>query len=117
MAEAPAVFALRVPVRGVGSFDRARAGEESDGRAHRLDIPGVDGDNDRGSGLALSTAGVRVKESSGKDANVLRIEDRLRQARERFVGVFREEGEGKGVDGELGLVGGEAEGQPGSVSH
>jgi len=34
-----------------------------------------------------------------------------------FVRVFWKEGDGERVDGELGHVGGEAEGQPGRVSH
>jgi len=77
----------------------------------------VDGDNDRGGSLALPGAGVWVKESSGEYADVLGVEDRLREAREQFVRVFREEGDGERVNGELGFVGGEAKGQPGRVSH
>jgi len=60
---------------------------------------------------------VWVDESGGEDANVLGVEDRLRKARVEFIRVLRPESEGEGVDGELGFVGGEAEGQPWRVSH
>jgi len=55
----------------------------------------VDGDNDRGGSLALPGAGDWVKESSGQYADVLGVEDRLREAREEFVRIFREEGHGE----------------------
>ena len=53
----------------------------------------------------------------GEDSNVLGVENRRREAGEEFVLVLREEGDSEGVDGELGFVGGEAEGQPGRLSH
>jgi len=60
---------------------------------------------------------VRVEIPGGEDANVFGVEDRLGKAGEEFVRVLWEERDGKGVDGELGLVGGEAEAQPGGLSH
>jgi len=39
---APAVLALRVPIRGVSSLDRPQAGEEAYGGVHCWDVPGVD---------------------------------------------------------------------------
>jgi len=73
--------------------------------------------DDNGSGrLALSGSSVGVEESGGEDANVLGVEYRLRKAREEFVRVLRAEGDGDRVDGELGFVGGEVEGQPGSLT-
>jgi len=77
----------------------------------------VDGDNNRGGSLALPRVGVWVEKSSGEDADVLGVEDRLSEAREKFARILREERDGERVDGELGFVGGEAKGQPGRVSH
>jgi len=77
----------------------------------------MDGDDNGRGSLTHPGLGVRVEVSGGEDAYVLGVEDRLRKAGEKFVRVFREEGTGEGVDGKLGLVGGEAEGQPGRFSH
>jgi len=77
----------------------------------------VDRDNNGRGGLTFPGTSVRVEVSGGEDANVLGVEDRLRKAGEEFVWVFGEEGDGEGVNGELGFVGGEAEGQPGSSTH
>ena len=60
---------------------------------------------------------VRVEKPSGEDPYVLRVEDRFREAGEEFIRVLQEEGNGEGVYGELDLVGGEAEGQPGGLAH
>jgi len=60
---------------------------------------------------------VRVEISGGEDAYVFGVEDRLREAGEEFLRVLRKERDGEGVDGKLGLVGSEAEGQPGRFSH
>jgi len=117
MAVAPAVLALSVPVGGVGALNRARPGEESDCGAQRGNVPGMDGDIDGGGSLTLPGPCVRVEVSGGEDANVLGVEDRLRETGKQFLGVFREKGERERVDGELCFVGGEAEGQPGRVSH
>ena len=57
------------------------------------------------------------QESDGEDAYVFGVEDPLREAGKDFIRVFREEGDGEGVDGELGLVGGEGEGQPGRLTN
>jgi len=92
-------------------------GEEADRGAHCLDVPGVAGDNDAGGKLALSGLPVRVEISGGEDTYVFGVEDRLREAGEEFVPVLREVSDGEGVDGELGLVVGEVEGQPGRLSH
>jgi len=117
VSETPAVLALCVPVRGICSFNRPRAGEKAYGGAHCWDVSGMDGDNNGGGSLTHPGLGVRVEVSGGEDAYVLGVEDRLRKAGEKLVGVFREEGNGEGVDGKLGFVGGEAEGQPGRFSH
>jgi len=77
----------------------------------------VDGDHDGGGRLALPGLCVGIEISGGEDANVLRVEDRLCNAREELLRVLREEGDWEGVDGELCLVWGEAEGQPGRLAH
>jgi len=46
MAVDPAVLALRVPIGGVGAFNCARSGEETNRGAHCGDVSGVDGDDD-----------------------------------------------------------------------
>jgi len=113
----PAVLTLCIPIGGVCAFDRPRAGEKAYGGTHCWDVTGMDGDDDGGGSLTHPGLGVRVKESGGEDAYVLGVEDPLREAGEMFVRVLREESNGEGVDGKLGLVGGEAEGQPGRFSH
>jgi len=117
VSEAPAVFALRVPIGRVGALNHSRAGEEAYGGAHCWDVPGVDRDDNGGSGLAFPEVSVRVEVSGGEDAYVFGVEDRLRTTGEEFVRIFGEEDDGEGVDGELGFVGGEAEGQPGSFAY
>jgi len=117
VSETPAVLTLCVPIRGVCAFDRPRAGEKAYGRAHCWDVAGVDGDDNGGGSLPYPGLGVRVEVSGGEDAYVLGVEDRLRKAGAKFIRVFGEEGNGEGVDGKLGFVGGEAEGQPGRISH
>jgi len=77
----------------------------------------VDGENDRGGSLALSGARVWVTESGSEYADVLGVEDRLRESWEELVRILREEGDGERMDGELGFVRGEAKGQPGRVSY
>jgi len=47
----------------------------------------------------------------------LRVEDRCREIREELFRVLREESEREGVDGVLSFVGGEAERQPGRLTH
>jgi len=113
----PAVLTLCIPIGGVCAFDRPSTGEKAYGGTHCWDVTGMDGDNDRGGSLTHPGLGVRVKVSGGEDAYVLGVEDRLRMAWEKLVRVFGEEGNGEGVDGKLGLVGGEASGQPGRFSH
>ena len=54
--------------------------------------------------------------SSGEDAYVLGVEDRLCKIGEELLWVLREEGKWEGVDGELCFVGGEAEGEPGRLA-
>ena len=77
----------------------------------------MDRDDNGGGRFALPRLGVWVKVPGGEDANVFGVRDRLREAGEEVLRVFGEEGNGEGVDGELGLVGGEAEGQPGRLAH
>ena len=77
----------------------------------------MDGDNDGGGRLALSGLRVGVKVSGGEDSYVLRVEDRFGKAGKEFARVLSEEGNGKGLNGELDLVGGEAEAQPGRLAH
>ena len=115
--EAPAVLALCIPIGGVGAFNRPRAGEKAYGGAHCWDVTRVDRDDNGGGSLSHPALGVGVEVSGGEDAYVLGVEDRLRKAGEKFVRVFGEEGNGEGVDGKLGFVGGEAEGQPGRFTH
>jgi len=117
VTETPAVLALRVAIGGVGALNRSRAGEEAYGGTHRWDVPGVDRDDNGGGRLALPRVSVGIEVSGGEDAYVLGVEDGLRKAREELVRVLGKEGDGEGVDGELGFVEGEAEGQPGRLSH
>jgi len=117
MTVAPTVLTLRVPGGRVGALDRPRVRKESDRGAHREHVPWVDGDNDGGGSLAFPGSCVGVEISGGEDTNVFGVEDGLREAREKFLRVLREESNRKGVDGELSFVGGEAEGQPGRISH
>jgi len=77
----------------------------------------VDRDDDGGGGLALPRSFVGVEVSGGEDAYVLGVKHRLREAREEFVRILGEEGNREEVDGKLGLVGGEVNGQPGGLSH
>jgi len=60
---------------------------------------------------------VGVEVSGGEDPYVFGVEDRFREAGEEFIFVLWEEGDGEGVDGEQGLVGGEVEGQAGRLAH
>ena len=117
MTEAPAVPTLRIPIRGVCTLDRPGTGEEANGGAHRWDVPGMDGDDNGGGGFSHPGLGIRVEVPGGEDAYVFGVEDRLREAGEEFVRILGKEGDGEGVDGKLGLVGGEAEGQPGRFTH
>jgi len=117
VSEAPAVLALRVPIGGVGSLDRPGAGEETYRGTLDWDVPWGDRDDDGGGSLVLPRPSVGVEKSGGEDAYVLGVEDRLRETREELIRVFREERDGEGVDGELGFGGGEAEGQPGGLTH
>jgi len=77
----------------------------------------VDGNDDGSGRLCLPRLCVRVEVSGGEDAYVLGIEDGLREAGKKLFRVLRKEGNWEGVDGELGFVGGEANGQPGSIPH
>jgi len=58
-----------------------------------------------------------VEIPGGEDANVFVVEDRLCKAGEEFVRVLWDERDWKGVDGELGLVGGKVERQLRGLSH
>ena len=53
VAVAPAVHTLRVPIGGVGAFDRARTGEESNRGTHRGYVSRVDGEDDGGGSFAF----------------------------------------------------------------
>ena len=117
VSEAPTVFALCVPIGGVGAFNRSRTGKEAYGGAHCWDVPGVDRDNNGGGRLAFPGPINGVEVSAGEDVYVFGVEDRLCEAREEFVRVFGEEGHGEGMDGELGFVEGKAKGQPGGFAH
>ena len=117
VTEARAVLALCVSIRGVGSLNGARAPEELYGEADCWDIPGVDGDDNRGGCLAFSGLSVGVEIPGGEHANGLGVEDRLRETGETFVWALGEEGNGEGVTGKLGLVQAEAKGQPGGRTH
>ena len=117
VSEAPTVLALRVPIGGVGSLDRPGTGEETYRGTHDRDVPWVDRDYDGGGSLVLPRSSVGVEKSGGEDAYVLGVEDRFRETREELVRVLMEERDGEGVDGELGFVGGEAEGQSGGLTH
>jgi len=77
----------------------------------------VDRHDNGGGRLSFPGPSVRVEVSGREDAYVFGVEDRLREAGEQVVRVFGEEGDGQRVDGELSLVRGEAEGQPGRISH
>jgi len=77
----------------------------------------VNRDDNGGGRFALPGSSVGVEVSGGEDAYVFGVKDRLREAGEEFLGILREESNGEGVDGELGLVGGEAERQPGGLAH
>ena len=77
----------------------------------------MDRDNDRGGKLAFPRLCTRVEVPSGEDSEVLGVENQLREAGEEFSLVLRKEGDGEAVDGELGFVGAEAEGQPERLSH
>ena len=77
----------------------------------------MNSDDDRGRGFACRGLCVGVEEPGRKDTEVLRDVDGVSEAWERFLGVLREEGKRKGINGELDLVGGEMEGQPEGVSH
>ena len=58
-----------------------------------------------------------VEEPGRKDADVPGVVVGVGEAQEEFLRVGGEEGDRKGVNGELNCVGGEAEGQPGKVTH
>jgi len=60
---------------------------------------------------------VRVEISGSEDAIVLRVKDGLRKAREELIRVLQQDGDREAVDGKLNLIGGEAEGPPGRVTH
>jgi len=77
----------------------------------------VNRDDDGRGSLVLPRPSVGVEKPGGEDAYVLGVEDRLREARKELIGVLGEESDGEGVNGELGFVGGEAEGQPGGLTH
>ena len=117
MAVPPAVLAMRVPVGRVGAFNFSPSGEESNRGTHCEYISRVDGNDDRGGSLALPRLCIGVEISRGVDAYVFRVEDRLREARDKFLRILREEGDLDGVDCALCLVRGEAEGQEGTTSH
>jgi len=117
VSEGPTVLALRVPIRGVGSFDRPRTGEEVYRGTHDWDVSWMDRDDDGGGSLVLPRPSVGVEKPGGEDAYVFGVEDRLREARKELIRVFGEERDGEGVNGELGFVGGEAGGQPGGLTH
>jgi len=77
----------------------------------------VDRDDAGGGSLALPGLCMRLEVPSGKDTNLLGVEDRLRKAREEFVRVFWEERNRVGVDSNLDRFGGEAKGLPGRVAN
>jgi len=60
---------------------------------------------------------IGVEVSGGEDQYVLGVEHRFRETGEEFVRVLGKEGNGEGVDSDLRLVGGEAEGQAGRLAH
>ena len=117
MALSPAVLALRIPVGRVGAFNSLRSREETNRGAHREQVPWMDGDNNGGGSLALPGLWVGVEVSGAEDAYILGGENRLRKAREELLWVLWEEGKWEGVDGELCFIEGEAEGQPGRLTH
>ena len=77
----------------------------------------MNGEDDGGGGLALPGLRVGVEEYGGEDPYIFGVEDRLSKAGEEFIWVLREECNGEGMNGELGFIGGEAEGQPGRLAH
>jgi len=80
-------------------------------------VPGVDRDDDGGGGLAPPGSCVCIEVPGGEDANVFGVKDRFLEAGEKFVWVLGAEGDGEGVEGELGFVAGEEKAQPGVLAH
>ena len=115
--EFAAVVALGEPVGGYDRGDLSGAREEADGGPHRGDMLWSDGDGHRGDEFPLPRGGVWVEESGGEDGDSSRIADRGSQGVVEVIGIGGEVRDREGVDGQLRLVGGEPEGEPGGLAH
>ena len=82
-------------------------------RAHLLALLGGGSDHHRGGVFEGASVGIGLEESSGGDRKSLGVEDGGLQVDEQPFWVTWEVSEGEAVDGELILIGGEAEGEPG----
>ena len=117
MSELAAVVTLGEPVGGDNRGDLSGAREEADGGSHRGDILWSDGDGNRGGEFPLSRGRVWVEKPGREDGDPSCIADRGSQGIIEVVGIGGEVGDRKGVDGQLCLVGGEPEGEPGGLTH
>ena len=117
VSELAAVVALGEPVSGDDRGDLSWAREEADGGPHRGDILRPDGDSDRGGEFPLSGGRIRVEESGREDGDPSRIADRGSQRVVEVIGIGGEVRDREGVDGQLCLIGGKPEGEPGGLAH
>ena len=103
-------------VGGVRDFDFPFTGEEENMRAHLLTLFGGGSDHHREGVFEGASIGVWVEEPSRGDPKAFGIEDSGFEINEQPFGVIRKVTEGQAVNGELILVGGMAEGEPGGVT-
>ena len=117
VSELAAIVALGEPVGGDDRGDLSGTGEETDGGSHRRDILWSDGDSNGGSEFSLSGGGVWVEKSGREDGDPPRIADRGSQGIEEVVRICGKVRDREGVDGQLGLVGGEPKWEPGGLTN
>ena len=107
-----AVVALGEPVGGDDGGDSPGTGEEANGSSQGDRILGLNCDCDRGRVFALAGGRVGVKEAGREDVDTSGVADRGNQGIVELVRVIWEVWDREGVDGEMGLVRGEAKGEP-----
>ena len=117
MAEFETIVALGEPLGGDNGADSPGIGQEEYGRSQGDCVLGLDCDCDRGRKLALSGGRVGVKEADRKDVDTSGIADRGSQSIVELVGFIQDVWNREGVDGEMGLIGGETKGEPSGRPH